>query len=95
MPGQNSAKVIFMTREALFLNPRRWSAAVVVAGSTAVLVGMTISTDVGRWVHTLPSHPKLDEMTIKLFAYIGMLTKNKNILYCCHDVHRCKPSNGC
>ena len=61
MPGQNSAKVIFMTREALFWNPRRWSAAVVVAGSTAVLVGMTISTDVGKWVHTLPSHPKLDE----------------------------------
>ena len=61
MPGQNSAKVIFMTREALLLNPRRWSAAVVVAGSTAVFVGMTISTDVGRCIHTLPSHPKLNE----------------------------------
>ena len=47
-------------QQTLYLNPRSWSADAGVAGITA-LVCMAVCTGVGKQLHTLPSHPTLDE----------------------------------
>ena len=67
--------VIVMTWQSALLKPQSQDAAVGMAGNTA-LVYITVWTGVGKWLHTLPSHPTPGEPQGLSW---GLLTNSNNI----------------
>ena len=60
MSGLLSSRAVFVTWQTHCRNPQSRSEAVGVAGNTE-LVCRTVCTGVGKWLHTLLSHPTLDK----------------------------------